>query len=269
MGVKPAFGLHQNEFELCIGPTGILPYSREFTQLVATCNSLVDQMRRSENTPLMTVLLSGMSGCGKTALAAHLAQSSDYPFIRRVSSEQFVGSSEHAKINKITKIFEDAYKSKLSVIVLDDLERLMDYVRIGPRFSNGVLQMLFALLKKPPPKKGRKLLVIASTSDLQFLEDAELAQIFNVNLDIPVLQDSSHFEHVLGELGNFTPDAVKALSMELRGRELGIRTLLLVAEMAAQRQRPVTKDVFLQCLGLSSGSEAPPTRLHVEAAPAG
>ena len=49
-------------------------------------------------------------------------------------------------------MFDDAYKSQLSCVVVDDIERLLDYVPIGPRFSNLVLQALLVLLKKPPPK---------------------------------------------------------------------------------------------------------------------
>ena len=44
-----------------------------------------------------------------------------------------------AKVQAIAKIFEDAYKSPLSLIVLDDIERLLEFVHIGPRFSNAVL----------------------------------------------------------------------------------------------------------------------------------
>lgn len=49
-------------------------------------------------------------------------------------------------------MFDDAYKSQLSCVVVDDIERLLDYVPIGPRFSNLVLQALLVLLKKAPPK---------------------------------------------------------------------------------------------------------------------
>lgn len=50
------------------------------------------------------------------------------------------------------QVFDDAYKSQLSCVVVDDIERLLDYVPIGPRFSNLVLQALLVLLKKAPPK---------------------------------------------------------------------------------------------------------------------
>ena len=41
-----------------------------------------------------------------------------------------------------------AYKSPLSMILIDDIERIIDYTPLGPRFSNMVLQALLVLLKK-------------------------------------------------------------------------------------------------------------------------
>lgn len=64
------------------------------------------------------------------------------------------------------QVFEDAYKSPLSVILLDELERLLEYAAVGPHFSNVVLQTLLVLLKRQPPE-GRHLFVIGTTSNLQ------------------------------------------------------------------------------------------------------
>lgn len=46
---------------------------------------------------------------------------------------------------------------------MDNIERLLDYGSIGPRYSNLTLQALLVLLKKEPPR-GRKLLVLCTTS---------------------------------------------------------------------------------------------------------
>lgn len=247
--IIPAFGQHNDDFEMCIGH-GITPYSADFEHLLNSCMSLVEQVRNSENTPLMTVLLHGPPGCGKTALSAHLARRADYPFIRRITNEAYVGFSEQSKVNAMAKVFDDAYKSPLSVIVLDDLERLMDFVRIGPRFSNVVLQALFALLKKQPPKAGRRLLIIGTSSDSTFLEESELLRVFNVQLNVPALRTPEHFKAVLQGIEGYTAAVTQEICAELsdRGRELGIRTLLLVAEMAVQRQSPASKEVFMDCL---------------------
>lgn len=61
------------------------------------------------------------------------------------------------------KFFDDAYRSELSCLLVDNIERLLDYGAIGPRYSNIVLQALLVLLTKQPPK-GRKLLVFCTTS---------------------------------------------------------------------------------------------------------
>lgn len=63
-------------------------------------------------------------------------------------------------------MFDDAYKSQLSCVVVDDIERLLDYVPIGPRFSNLVLQALLVLLKKAPPKVS-----VASMNKLRMSQD--------------------------------------------------------------------------------------------------
>jgi len=63
-----------------------------------------------------------------------------------------VGYSESQKVATITKIFTDSYKSPLSVIVVDNIERLIDWTPMGARFSNAVLQTLLVLFNRRPPK---------------------------------------------------------------------------------------------------------------------
>jgi vesicle-fusing ATPase len=250
--IKPAFGQKQDEFDHCIRQ-GMINYSAEFVEILQSCKSLVEQVRSSKNTPLLTLLLEGTPGCGKTALAAHLATTSGYPFVRRLGPETYVGYSEFDKVKEINKVFDDAYKTELAVIVLDDIERLLDYVRIGPRFSNFVLQALFSLLKKVPTKTNRRLLVIGTTSDKEFLHDAELFEAFNVALTVPKLSAPEHFKTVLSSLSGFDPAVTDEISTSMLGKSLGIQRFLTVAEMAVQRQKPVTKAVFQDCLKYAGG----------------
>lgn len=112
----------------------------------------IEQVRNSKRTPLVSVLLHGPAGSGKTALAATIAMASEFPFIKLISPESMVGYSESAKVSHISRVFMDAYKSPYSVVLVDCIERILDWVPIGPRFSNNVLQALLVLFKKPPPK---------------------------------------------------------------------------------------------------------------------
>lgn len=70
------------------------------------------------------------------------------------------------------------------MIVIDDLERFIDYAPIGPRFSNVALQALIILLKTPPPK-GKKLFVIGTTSQADILDRLGLLSSVDSTLEVP------------------------------------------------------------------------------------
>merc|ERR1712045_499287 len=117
-----------------------------------------------------------------------------------------------SKCQLIHKAFLDPYKSPLSLIFLDDIERIIDYVPIGPRFSNTVLQTLLVLLKKPPPDEGRKLLIIGTTSVPHVLEDLGLTQAFSLSQSINLLQEPSEIAEVLGAASNIPPSDAAAIA---------------------------------------------------------
>ena len=113
------------------------------------------QVRDSARTPLVSLLLEGGPGAGKTALAAFLALKAEFPYMKLISAEGLVNQTEAARAYKLVQAFEDAYRSPVSVVLLDNLERLVSYVKIGPRFSNEMLQMLLVLIQRAPPKGHR------------------------------------------------------------------------------------------------------------------
>ena len=174
--VQPAFGLEKDELSIRYR-NGIIEYSEEFKKLYGELMTMVEQVRTSEHTPLLSVCLNGIQGCGKTALAAYLAVQSQFPFVKFISADMLLGLGDSAKASRISAIFQDAYKSPLSMIILDDLERLVEYVRLGPRFSNTVLQALLVLIKKVPPTEGRKLMVVATTSQRNAMEELGLMDV--------------------------------------------------------------------------------------------
>lgn len=179
-------------------------------------------------------MLEGKNGCGKTALAASLAYESKFPFVKLITPESFVGFSDFAKIQAIVKVFEDAYKSPLSLIVLDDIERLIEFIHIGPRFSNPVLQTLLVLIKKKPRNKDNKLMIIGCTSLKAILEDLEVVDCFNVCLRIPSVYSNSE---VTGVLNNYkgSSQEISRIGASFSSKDLEgipIKHLILAIELA-------------------------------------
>jgi vesicle-fusing ATPase len=56
----------------------------------------------------------GPPNSGKTALAADIALSSKFPYLKFCAARTMLGFSELAKCQELKKIFEDAHKSTLS-----------------------------------------------------------------------------------------------------------------------------------------------------------
>ncbi|KAK9705279.1 hypothetical protein RND81_07G044500 [Saponaria officinalis] len=190
--VVPAFGASTGDLERC-RLNGMVDCGVRHEHIQQRTMLLAEQVKLSKGSPLLTCLLEGPSGSGKTAVAATVGICSDFPYVKIVSAESMIGLSESTKCAHIVKVFEDAYRSPLSVIILDDIERLVEYVAIGPRFSNIISQTLMVLLKRLPPM-GKKLLVLGTTSEVGFLDSIGIREAFSVTYHVPTLktEDALH-----------------------------------------------------------------------------
>ncbi|KAF5729081.1 vesicle-fusing ATPase [Tripterygium wilfordii] len=230
--VIPAFGASTDDLERC-RLNGMVDCGDRHKHIYQRSMLLVEQVKLSKGSPLVTCLLEGPSGSGKTALAATVGIDSDFPYVKIVSAETMIGLHESTKCAQIVKVFEDAYKSPLSIIILDDIERLLEYVAIGPRFSNLISQTLLVLLKRLPPK-GKKLLVMGTTSEVSFLDSIGFCDVFSVTYHVPTLK-TEDAKKVLEQLNVFAEEDAAAAAEALN--DMPIKKLYMLIEMAAQGQQ--------------------------------
>ncbi|KZT71500.1 vesicular-fusion protein SEC18 [Daedalea quercina L-15889] len=263
--VQPAFGVSKEELEQVV-ENGIVHFSSVIDDILRSGKLFVDQVRVSTRTPLVSVLLHGPPGSGKTALAATIAQASQYPFMKLLTPDSMVGFSEAQKVSAIHKVFADSYKSPLSVIVVDNIERLLDFTPIGPRFSNTVLQTLLVLLARRPPK-GRRLLILATSSLRPVLTDLGISEVFDSELRVPPISSLRAVVRVLDELEIFPNDNerrqlismlqqaglgnVDAPEDDTSSRlNIGVKKLLSIAEMARQEPEETAERLTRSLMGL-------------------
>ena len=126
--------------------------------------------------PLVLLMLHGNRKSGKTSLARYLAAGTGYAFQRRISGLECAGMSDDEVSRVILDAFNDSRNAPQSVIILDDVERLIRMVPLGPVYSNKVLQTILALTGDGPcngnPKganDGNELVVIMCTSQLDIM----------------------------------------------------------------------------------------------------
>ncbi|XP_002013320.2 vesicle-fusing ATPase 2 [Drosophila persimilis] len=234
--IKPAFGTAQEMLENMLA-RGITNWGPPVSKLLEDGMLYVQQAKATESSGLVSVLIEGAPNSGKSALAANLAKMSDFPFVKVCSPEDMVGFTESAKCLHIRKIFDDAYRSTLSCIVVDNVERLLDYGSIGPRYSNLTLQALLVLLKKQPPK-GRKLLILCTSSRREVLEEMEMLPAFTSVLHVSNLSSPEHVMAVLEDSDLFSHEELQSIARNMAGKRvsIGIKKLLAMIDMIRQSE---------------------------------
>ncbi|KAK8205891.1 vesicle-fusing ATPase [Phyllosticta capitalensis] len=236
--VQPLFGVAEEELEKRV-QGGIIHYNSIIRTILDDGKLYVNQVGKGQ-TSVLSVALHGPPGSGKTALASQIALSSGFPFIKLITPEDMIGFSEMQKVQQLDKVFRDAYKSKLSVIVIDNIELLVDWVPIGPRFSNTVLVALKVLLGKQPPK-DRRLLILATTTERSVLQQLDLFDRFDFDIPVPNVQTRRELQHVLEESASFDPPQVQDIISDVPDQiGVGIKKILTGIETARQDPRDVT-----------------------------
>lgn len=235
--VKPAFGMDNKQLDNCVRG-GFIMFGKPMQDLFKTCQDFIKSVKNSQSTSLLTVLIEGVNGSGKTALAAKLAMESDFLYVKMISPEQFVGKADFVKVAEIVKVFDDAYKSNLSLIILDDIERLIEFIHVGSRFSNLLLQTLLILIKKKPPNPERKLMIIGTTAQRDVLADLDICRCFNVTKTMCTV---SEVKELTAVLSNYQCNAqeMSAIADQFAQRQmtegLPIKKLLLATELAIEK----------------------------------
>eukprot|EP00760_Papus_ankaliazontas_P038140 PhM_4_TR8881/c0_g1_i1/m.100896/K06027/NSF, SEC18; vesicle-fusing ATPase len=227
---KPALGVATDELEF-LTRNGILDYGIMWQELMSSSMSYVETIRHSTRLSCITLLLEGQHGVGKSALAAHIARLSEFPYVKVVKPETYVGYMELSKCNAIRQAFQDADRSPFSVVIVDDIERLIEYVELGARFSNAVLQTLLVMIKRQPPP-GKKLLVIGTTSKPELLETLEITQAFNATKTVLPLGRDEALEVMDLLKVKFASETERSKAREALPRDIPVKRLMLVVERA-------------------------------------
>ena len=167
--VQPEFGIEEDILEKYVRH-GCIIYSNSFAEKKNDMeNHFIKTLINGKLIEKQVYLFYGKPGCGITSFAISLASNNDFNFIRIITPEKLIGLSESVVCSEILNIFTNAYKSLNAAIIINDLERIIEYSKIGPRYSNMILQAILTLIKASPPK-GHKLGIFITTSQKDVLE---------------------------------------------------------------------------------------------------
>jgi len=180
----------------CVGsneqfPYGVIPYGPTWDNHVATLASYIRSLRVDKTPRCMRILLDGCQGSGKSSLARYAAESSGFPCITIARPGDLAFETDAAqKVLRLRNIFfRGACDWADRVIILDDVERLLEYSAYGEQHSVALLRAVEAMLADTPAW-GQRRLVIGTTSRRSALDRMGLTQWFDFTQSVGSLAAS-------------------------------------------------------------------------------
>lgn len=218
---------------------GIFDYSDNINRILKDGIRLASIVQESRFTRLSSLLLYGPPGSGKTALAAAISRDSGIPFVKVIKRGDLAGLSDLQKIQAMQRVFMDADKTPQSVILIDDIEKIFEYVDSAPpRFIASVLSALGAFMSIKPPKQRRRL-IIATTSNRTVLGQLGLLESFESEISVPNIESTEEIGKVFRETGDLSAWQIDETLRYLRenpGPQLSIGVKRAVAAAQVSRQ---------------------------------
>lgn len=170
--IKPQFGSVSKEIEI-ITLSVFEMYSNEYTQVYNSISMKIKNLSRGN---LLSILVQGDPYVGKTTIACQIAKNCGFNCVKYISSETLMNYA--FKQTQIYDIFEQGYKSESFVLILDSIEKLIEYSKLGNIYNNKILQIIYTILCKIV-EPTKKLVIILTSSNKQLTMGLELNTICN------------------------------------------------------------------------------------------
>jgi vesicle-fusing ATPase len=166
--IKPKFGF-DNYVTSQISKYGIMMYGRAFEAMYKNIILDLNEFINSKNQQMVLFIDGGSgSGSGRTNLALDIGMKALFPYVRYITGYSIIGMREEQKMAYIKECFDDADRSSESVIIFDDMENIIEWVRAENlgicRFSTNILIALNSLIKQ---KYANKKLIICTFNSNQ------------------------------------------------------------------------------------------------------
>jgi SpoVK/Ycf46/Vps4 family AAA+-type ATPase len=165
--IKPQFGTVSNEIEIITS----IPFELYSDEYSRRYNDILEKINNLTTGNLLSILIQGDPYVGKTTMACQIAKNCKSNCIKFINSETLM--NYNYKENQLYDIFEQGCRSESFILILDSVEKLIEYSKLGHVYNNKILQSIYVILSKiiEPTKK---VIVILTSSNKMLMGNANL-----------------------------------------------------------------------------------------------
>jgi vesicle-fusing ATPase len=190
--IKPQYGSVSKEIEIITSVQFEL-YGVEYTQKY---NDIIDKIKNLSKGNILSILIQGDSYVGKTTFACQIAKNCGLGCIKFISSETLMDYTFKEK--QIYDIFEQGYRTESFVLVLDSIEKLMEYSKLGNIYNNKILQAIYTILSKII-EYPKLIVVILTSSNRQLMRELEINTLCNYTYQLSDVSTSNTDDKLVSE----------------------------------------------------------------------
>eukprot|EP01084_Bolivina_argentea_P161423 281006_1 len=234
---------------------GIYIFNEKVQEIIDLCKNISRIMTVSHGMCTQSLLIKGSICSGKTAMSSYIAHEIvKFAFVGVIAPGDYIGMSDTEICAVIDEIFIDAYQSDESIIIIDDLDRIIGYNSVGEQFSDSILKTILTCIKRVNIiNKKRKLFIIATSMD-ELSEELSLDEQFNFVRNMPIVKCKQEFQNVLIASGydrrckpdvNSIVESFPVCKSKCDGNGVVIGDLLTVLQLAINFKNDITLESFL------------------------
>lgn len=175
--IKPALGSYSEDLLIYLSQNFIL-YSENYNDIYQKIISEINDCKFGKN---KSILITGNNFSGKTLLAANITK-----MIKNFACIKFI-NAKHLKYDNLFSMFSSCNAVESSLIILDGLEDLIGYSKLGNRYEISILQDIKLMLSHTINQNKRCVILITCS-------DKELVEILGIENRI------NHIHHIEDEL---------------------------------------------------------------------
>ncbi len=185
--IKPLFGSLSNEIGIITSKEFEL-YSDNYKYVYDDITNIIKQNKKGK---IVSFLIHGDFFVGKTTLACNIMKDSNISCIKFINSEKLVNS--YLKDQTIYEIFDSGHKSETLGIILDSVEKIIEYSKLGHQYNNKILQVIYTILDKVI-ENNKSVYIILTSSNSELMEILDFTKICHNSYELlDEYEISKHF----------------------------------------------------------------------------